>query len=37
MMPREGLTEKKAHIASFVWQGLTNHEIGKLTGATEPL
>ncbi len=35
MMPRERLTEKEINVATFVWQGLTNREIGKLMGTTE--
>ncbi|MGA9388868.1 MAG: helix-turn-helix transcriptional regulator [Candidatus Sulfotelmatobacter sp.] len=35
MMPREHLTEKEIHVANFVWQGLTNREIGKIMGTTE--
>jgi DNA-binding NarL/FixJ family response regulator len=35
MMPRERLTPKEIRVASLVWQGLTNREIGKLIGTTE--
>jgi DNA-binding NarL/FixJ family response regulator len=35
MMPRERLTPKEIQVASQVWQGLTNREIGKLMGTTE--
>ena len=35
MMPRERLTPKEIQVASLVWQGLTNREIGKLMGTTE--
>jgi DNA-binding NarL/FixJ family response regulator len=35
MMPRERLTAKESQVASLVWQGLTNREIGKLMGTTE--
>ena len=35
MMPRERSTEKEICVANFVWQGLTNREIGKLMGTTE--
>lgn len=35
MTPREHLTEKEIHVANFVWQGLTNREIGKIMGTTE--
>ncbi|MFZ0200947.1 MAG: LuxR C-terminal-related transcriptional regulator [Candidatus Sulfotelmatobacter sp.] len=34
-MPRERLTEKEINVATLVWQGLTNREIGKLMGTTE--
>ncbi len=35
MTPRDGLTSKEIEVATLVWQGLTNREIGKLTGTTE--
>ncbi|MCU1304291.1 MAG: two component transcriptional regulator, LuxR family [Candidatus Sulfotelmatobacter sp.] len=35
MMPRERLTSKEAQVATLVWEGLTNREIGKLLGTTE--
>jgi DNA-binding NarL/FixJ family response regulator len=35
MMPRERLTPKEIQVATFVWEGLTNREIGKLMGTTE--
>jgi len=35
MMPREHLTAKEVHVATLVWQGLTNREIGNLIGTTE--
>lgn len=35
MMPCERLTEKESQVASLVWQGLTNREIGRLMGTTE--
>ncbi|MFY9743286.1 MAG: LuxR C-terminal-related transcriptional regulator [Candidatus Sulfotelmatobacter sp.] len=35
MTPREHLTCKEIEIATLVWQGLTNREIGNLTGTTE--
>jgi DNA-binding CsgD family transcriptional regulator len=35
MTPREHLTSKEVEIASLVWRGLTNREIGNLTGTTE--
>jgi DNA-binding NarL/FixJ family response regulator len=35
MMPRERLTPKETQVATLVWQGLTNREIGKLMNTTE--
>jgi DNA-binding CsgD family transcriptional regulator len=35
MTPRDHLTSKEIEVATLVWQGLTNREIGKLTGTTE--
>jgi DNA-binding NarL/FixJ family response regulator len=35
MMPRERLTVKEVEVANYVWQGLTNREIGKMMGTTE--
>ncbi len=35
MTPRERLTPKETQVATLVWQGLTNREIGKLMGTTE--
>ena len=35
MMPRERLTPKEAQVATQVWEGLTNREIGRLLGTTE--
>jgi DNA-binding NarL/FixJ family response regulator len=35
MMPREQLTPKETHVATLVWQGLTNREIGKVMGTSE--
>jgi len=35
MMPRERLTPKEIQVATLVWKGLTNREIGKLMGTTE--
>jgi DNA-binding NarL/FixJ family response regulator len=35
MMPRERLTAKESQVASLVWQGLTNREIGRIMGTTE--
>lgn len=32
MMPRERLTPKETQVATLVWEGLTNREIGKLMG-----
>jgi DNA-binding NarL/FixJ family response regulator len=35
MTPRERLTPKETQVATKVWEGLTNREIGKLMGTTE--
>lgn len=35
MTPRDRLTSKEIEVATLVWQGLTNREIGNLTGTTE--
>ena len=35
MIPRDRLTPKEAQVATLVWEGLTNREIGKLLGTTE--
>src|ERR1022692_3668050 len=35
MMPRERLTPKEIQVATLVWQGLTNREIGKLMNTPE--
>jgi len=35
MMPRDRLTPKEIQVATLVWQGRTNREIGKLIGTTE--
>jgi DNA-binding NarL/FixJ family response regulator len=35
MTPRERLTPKEIQVATLVWQGLTNREIGKLMSTTE--
>ena len=35
MMPRERLTAKEVQVATLVWQGLTNREIGKIMGTSE--
>jgi DNA-binding NarL/FixJ family response regulator len=35
MSPCECLTPKEIQIATLVWQGLTNREIGRIIGTTE--
>src|SRR5271155_2684658 len=35
MMPRERLTPKEIQVATLVWEGLTNREIGKLMSTSE--
>jgi len=35
MQPRDQLTAKEIHVATLVWQGLTNREIAKIIGTTE--
>lgn len=35
MTPRERLTAKETQIATLVWEGLTNREIGKIIGTSE--
>jgi len=35
MTPRECLTQKETQVATLVWEGLTNREIGNLMGTTE--
>jgi DNA-binding NarL/FixJ family response regulator len=35
MIPRECLTPKEVQVATKVWEGLTNREIGNLMGTTE--
>jgi DNA-binding NarL/FixJ family response regulator len=35
MMPRERLSPKEIQVATLVWEGLTNREIGKIMGTTE--
>jgi DNA-binding NarL/FixJ family response regulator len=35
MMPRERLTPKETQVATLVWEGLTNREIGNLMRTTE--
>lgn len=35
MTPCERLTPKETQVATLVWEGLTNREIGRLIGTTE--
>jgi len=35
MQPRERLTVKEVQVATLVWKGLTNREIGEALGTTE--
>jgi DNA-binding NarL/FixJ family response regulator len=35
MTPREKLTGREIQVATMVWQGLTNREIGNFMGTTE--
>jgi DNA-binding NarL/FixJ family response regulator len=35
MTPKECLTPKEMQVATLVWQGLTNREIGTLMGTSE--
>jgi DNA-binding NarL/FixJ family response regulator len=35
MMPRQRLTPKEIQVATLVWEGLTNREIGRLMNTTE--
>lgn len=35
MTPRERLTPKEIQVATLVWEGLTNREIGNLMDTTE--
>ena len=35
MIPSESLTRKEVRIATLVWQGLTNREIGNLLNTSE--
>ena len=35
MIPSESLTPREVRVATLVWQGLTNREIGKLLGTSE--
>jgi DNA-binding NarL/FixJ family response regulator len=35
MTPCEHLTPKEVQIASLVWEGLTNREIGRIVGTSE--
>ena len=37
MTPRERLTPKEIQIATLVWEGLTNREIGKIVGTSEQM
>lgn len=37
MMPGERLTPKEIQVAILLWQALTNREIGKIIGTTEPV
>lgn len=35
MTPRERLTPKEIQVATLVWEGLTNCEIGRIIGTSE--
>ena len=35
MMPCERLTPKEIQVATLVWEGLTNREIGRIIGTSE--
>ena len=35
MMPCERLTPKEVEVATMVWEGLTNREIGNILGTSE--
>jgi DNA-binding NarL/FixJ family response regulator len=35
MTPRDRLTPKEIQVATLVWEGLTNREIGRLMNTTE--
>jgi DNA-binding NarL/FixJ family response regulator len=35
MTPREQLTPKEIQIATLVWEGMTNREIGRIVNTTE--
>ena len=35
MQPRDQLTAKEIHVATLVWEGLTNREIATIIGTTE--
>ena len=35
MQPRNQLTQKEIQVATLVWEGLTNREIGKVVGTSE--
>jgi DNA-binding NarL/FixJ family response regulator len=37
MTPRERLTSKEIQIAILGWEGLTNREIGRIVGTSEPV
>ena len=37
MTPCERLTPKEIQISILVWEGLTNREIGKIVGTSEPV
>jgi len=35
MTPNQCLTDKEIRVATLVWEGMTNREIGKILGTTE--
>jgi len=35
MTPRDRLTQKEIQVATLVWEGLTNREIGRIMNTTE--
>jgi DNA-binding NarL/FixJ family response regulator len=35
MQPRDQLTQKEIHVATLVWEGLTNRDIAKVIGTSE--
>jgi DNA-binding NarL/FixJ family response regulator len=35
MTPRDSLTPRETQVATLVWEGLTNREIGKIMNTTE--